>query len=541
MEWYKWPDINKSVENTDFSSWEKKEEVYKKIDSILINDKEKLDTNTLNKLENSSIEGLDEKSKVVDFILENSKNQSEIDSNIKVIIDNYCVTLDNVKEVIKVENEDVKVEDEDFKVENEVSEVDKDNKIFQEKITNILINLKWENSKEYNDLILLLDKWNFKEIIKELKNPNTLKFVVKDLIKQDEENWTNNFKSFRANIWAIDKNLGNMIDNIYLNDAKAQLILGSDNLGWVDIWKNVLSKDTEDWFNVSAWKDWRSLSLDGSDYKIDASLDNSEELEEIKEVESDMKRELKPINDVLNSVSNILRYVENAISSNIDLDEVKNAIRENNLDLYNELNIDWANSLIEIKQNLSWFYKKKEEEKDNILKEKKQILDEIIIRNTDKAKERDENKKETLKFLHKIGFDLIPQDDLEKIMNQIWSWRIIWNNKRIWRWEIQLGEDFSLNKWVDFSEWLLGFDDWIDWVSDKEKETFIRLYNKILSWNPNKPVNIKEAIYNDDYEVTDTVIQSYRAKMYDWATFNTDEILDNLVKPVSDEIDEKTK
>ncbi|MFK7780677.1 MAG: hypothetical protein QM490_06265, partial [Candidatus Gracilibacteria bacterium] len=50
-----------------------------------------------------------------------------------------------------------------------------------------------------------------------------------------------------------------------------------------------------------------------------------------------------------------------------------------------------------------------EEEKDKILKAKKAQIDEIVSRNAEEAKNVDEKKKDTLKYLKSIGFDLLPQ------------------------------------------------------------------------------------------------------------------------------------
>jgi hypothetical protein len=94
-------------------------------------------------------------------------------------------------------------------------------------------------------------------------------------------------------------------------------------------------------------------------------------------------------------------------------------------------------------------------------------------RNT--IREQDKESLETLDFIHSIGFDAVPQNDTDKLIAQMNA------GIDINRAEIDLGAGFSLNTDIDLSRGILGFSDGIDGTSTKEKEVFIRFFNKMLT------------------------------------------------------------
>jgi len=156
--------------------------------------------------------------------------------------------------------------------------------------------------------------------------------------------------------------------------------------------------------------------VSGSDYKLDSKIGINEDINEIMAIEKRMKESVGWLNESLNSIANILKYVWEAIANDLDLEEVKQTIMSSDIELYNELNIGWLNSLVEIKQAFSELYVEKEEEKDKILKVWKAQIEEIVDRNTEEAKNVDEKQKQTLKYLKSIGFDLLPQELTNKLI-----------------------------------------------------------------------------------------------------------------------------
>ena len=123
----------------------------------------------------------------------------------------------------------------------------------------------------------------------------------------------------------------------------------------------------------------------------------------------------------LDSLTAIMEYIDDAIANNVEVGVVKQAIKLQNVDLYNELNLDSLTSLEQIKNTLTAMYKQKEEEKERKIKEKKGIIDEIVRQNALSAKEIDDKKKEILNFLHQIKFDLLPKDLTDQLIYEFKS------------------------------------------------------------------------------------------------------------------------
>jgi len=83
------------------------------------------------------------------------------------------------------------------------------------------------------------------------------------------------------------------------------------------------------------------------------------------------------------------------------------------------MNLDSFNNINDIKNILVQQKNKLEKEKEEKIKKAKQEIELIIIRNADIAREQDEKKKDILKFLSSIGFDLIPQSITDNVINQL--------------------------------------------------------------------------------------------------------------------------
>lgn len=144
-------------------------------------------------------------------------------------------------------------------------------------------------------------------------------------------------------------------------------------------------------------------------------------MREISSIEEDFKKEMEVINRELDTLIAIMEYVDDAITNNVELSVVKQTIKSQNVNLYNEMNLDSLTSLEQVKNAFVVMIKQKEEEKEKKIKEKKGIIDEIVRQNALSAKEIDEKKKEILKFLHQIKFDLLPKDLTDQILNEFKS------------------------------------------------------------------------------------------------------------------------
>jgi hypothetical protein len=87
--------------------------------------------------------------------------------------------------------------------------------------------------------------------------------------------------------------------------------------------------------------------------------------------------------------------------------------------LYNELNIDSADSLQSIKSILILAYKNKEDKKEEIINKQKELFENLVNQNKREALEKDEKRKEVLKFVNTIGLDTIPQSVIQPILGMV--------------------------------------------------------------------------------------------------------------------------
>ena len=149
-----------------------------------------------------------------------------------------------------------------------------------------------------------------------------------------------------------------------------------------------------------------------------------------------------------------------------DFAEIKKQIKNQNPSLYNKLGLETINSFDTL---IFWINNKKskfEKQKKDIIKNTKNIIKELIAQNTKEAQEIDEQKKIMLKFLNSIGFDLLPQNKTNLIIDYI--------NLKSWK--------FGLENKINFENWNLWFnkDFWNKTINTLEKRNFIELFNHIL-------------------------------------------------------------
>jgi predicted translin family RNA/ssDNA-binding protein len=76
-------------------------------------------------------------------------------------------------------------------------------------------------------------------------------------------------------------------------------------------------------------------------------------LRDISSIEKDFKQKMNEINKELDSLISIMDYINDSIANNVEVNVVKQTIKLQNIDLYNELNIGMASSLVDIQQSFS--------------------------------------------------------------------------------------------------------------------------------------------------------------------------------------------
>lgn len=415
----------------------------------------------------------EETEEIVDTIISKFWNdEKSIDSILQTISSDISIdTKDKVLWVI-VDAEKSKIDAEKSKIDAEVkTDVKVEKKWIEQKyeiVKNILKTIDWENSKDYSQILEALNNWEkFEKIVPMLKsNPVALRWLALDLQKQNPKQ----FEVFRDTLISIDKDFIQIFDKIQFEtiDNTAKLKLWTDNLNWVDLSKNVLRQE-KDGAVIEAGKNSRNLSLVGSDYKLDSKLQNNSQKNAIQEVETNLKNDLKPINETLNTISSVIDYLDKAILNNIELKDIKENIKNTNIGLYTELNIENLNSPSDIKNAFVWLQTQKQKEKDDKIKEAKQKISLFIKQNTDIAKEQDEKKKDILKFLTSIGFDKIPQSITSQLIKELQS-----NVFTLWELNLNL-------KTIDLNNGRFGETD-TESGGTKWKENLVKFMEKMIYW-----------------------------------------------------------
>jgi hypothetical protein len=145
--------------------------------------------------------------------------------------------------------------------------------------------------------------------------------------------------------------------------------------------------------------------------------------------------------------------------------------------LYAELWLDRLTSLTDIQTAITSQIDTLTDQQNELITQANVRVAEIIRAQKQKVQEKQEIQKKVLNFLHAIWIDRIPQATLNTIIANI--------NANLTR--------YGLQKPIDLDNASLGFDFdlWNKDISELEKQKFIELYNKILTWNKTYPVRLE--------------------------------------------------
>jgi hypothetical protein len=157
------------------------------------------------------------------------------------------------------------------------------------------------------------------------------------------------------------------------------------------------------------------LSLQGSDYEMQSPVNPQNELN-LKTINEETTKELKPLNEYLNNLSSILDFVQIAKESKLEFDDFKKQLKSENSILYNELGLENKNSYDEVIFVINNKKSELEKQKEDKIKKSKERIAQILIQNQKELREQDEIKKKTLLFLNSIGFDILSKDRITDIV-----------------------------------------------------------------------------------------------------------------------------
>lgn len=207
----------------------------------------------------------------------------------------------------------------------------------------------------------------------------------------------------------------------------------------------------------------------------------------------------------LNSINVLLQnrdYIDDMLESNLNINQIKTNLK-------NTLNIEI--SFINTKEDLS---------EDNLIRlknelenklnqsnqELKQALRKKINEYRRNLEQKDRLTRETYKFLKSIGFDKIPQSITNNVIQQLNS-------------NSGLRSSLGMTSEIDLSNGNLWFDSDFDEnnITSQEKADFSKVFNIMLSWNEEWPINT-DAILNDrwtpisDYTVFENFLETNKLR-----------------------------
>lgn len=322
----------------------------------------------------------------------------------------------------------------------------------------------WDNDKLRQNIL--------KSIIQDLKNPWTLKSIVKDLWWANPNN--PEYQKFKNTLISVDSSFKNIFPELErLQDKSAFPTKEIFDIDWWIVDINL--KDEK----ITTKEIWSKYAFE-DELKVE-ELDNisSECIKEIKNFKNGkavLKGAYAPFGKLLNQFSNGKDTSE--LISNFDISSFDkfNAIA-NKLNLDTNITISSAD-IYDLKniKNKDELQLKLQSIKEKFIKlasamEKKEseIKQKYHNEFTELLRQKAQSKKlqmKVLKFFWDIGFDKISKSKSDIIVKYI--------NTNSWK--------FGLDSKMDFKNWNLGFnkDFWDKNINTLEKIEFIKLFNKML-------------------------------------------------------------
>jgi len=344
------------------------------------------------------------------------------------------------------------------------------------------------------------------KILNLLKEPWKLKSIVDTLWWADKNN--PQYVEFKNNLIWIDSSFESHFNN--LENQNSQNSLSTNEIIW--------EIENESWWletiDLNSSSPVSTLSLKWSSYSFDKEIDkqalnelehnHNNKLEEVENGFAVLKGVYTPLSSLLNkiwehwwkedfkenlktSISNFPKdtlWNLNEVYENLEIDS---SIQLQESDISSLADINSANELkskVEnIKNKLVELKKQLFEKRDTILKEYKNDVKELASR----KKETKEKELEVLKFFNKSGYDLLPKNISNKLINELKSniFRIPWL-------------DLSVKN-IDIKNWHFwessAFIDKNSWINIEAKRNIVKFINKTISWNIKEPLGV-DAIAN---------------------------------------------
>ena len=436
----------------------KPELILKLINSLWVRESNKLNKNNIQENKNNIQEDKNNIQENKKESLENNQNTQKLDKNSDQNIDKKNEFKANAREY-------------EWFIQN-----------FSE-LRNLSEKFRWKPEyKAYADVFRKYESItpeNRKEIIRDLKQALSPELLTKMV----QEVWINSveYKQLKNSLisiewweWGYFRSQFEAIEQVWAYKAKEFVSL------WVDrnpVIKNadwsLKFENTEKVIKVDE-NGKRKVSLPWSSYALEADIDDEWSKKLIDEENKKLESELLPINNELSALDTIKKILDNPDNKDAELKDLINYIKENFKDKIDTRKIENIFTKEDLKRYIENREKFLESSKKDKIKEKNQKIGNILVENARKAEELDKNKRKVLKFLKEIWFDLVPQEVTDSAINMI-------NSSEHFR--KMLGLTWEIN----ITEWKL-------WAYKEEKRltlddqrTFIKLFNKMLTWREDLP------------------------------------------------------
>jgi len=330
-----------------------------------------------------------------------------------------------------------------------------------------------------------------------IRNRDNLKQIYISLPKKEREEFKYVLKEVDAPAYRTlvllegDKTDGNI-------DATGKILLGSGDLKGAEIKGNEIVQTHDDGTVVTVGENGeRSLKLADSDYKMEAEIDNADDLDAVNKIQKGVNEEVKPLNSAIGSLDGLIKSIDAWSKNGNSFETIKNILKKGweifekifkNIPLQNQAEFENivanASSVGDLIAKLHTFKEPFEKSKKEKEEEAKKKIDTIIEANAKEAKDKNDKQKEILQFLNNIGFDLLPKDATDYVIARIKEWSLIvpWLNLDRWNIDIANGHfgESLLDKW------------WVAWKQNLVNFMNVVLYGEI---NPKNSIDSKVSVW----------------------------------------------
>ena len=250
-----------------------------------------------------------------------------------------------------------------------------------------------------------------------------------------------------------------------------------------------------------------------------AKLEFEPKIESSKEKISKLKNEITGISinqEKLKTKLSIFKTLPKSNQDSLGIVELQKTIEKN--DIY----LESLELKLSLEKDTLITFETKLKKAENIYKK---AMHEKLLSSWDAIKYRDNEVRERVKFLDSIWFTTMPESVTNVIFNFIKRHKGIINLNMGWK---------TINWRIDINTWMFGWDKvtWNDSVVNKE--IFITLFNKMISWNPGEPIDVQAIIsgkkangFASKAELVNTFKKNWI--MNDMWTFNINKIEEHLL------------